>query len=158
MQNEIERNFLVTNDAWRENASAILFCQGYINPETGCLVRIRIEGEQGYLTIKGPKQGISRAEFEYEIPLKDAEILLQTMAHKPLIHKTRYKVKVAEHIWEIDEFLNENAGLIIAEVELQCEDEAFKKPLWLGKEVTHDARYRNAALAKKPFSQWKIKV
>ncbi len=154
MYTEIERKFLVTDESWKKEAVGIAYCQGYIYSTPQCLVRIRLEGNTAYLTIKGPKHGIARMEFEYTIPTKDAEELLQDMAFKPLIYKKRYKIPLDNHIWEIDVFEGDNTGLIVAEIELQTENATFTQPPWLGKEVTHDPRYRNAALARHPFSQW----
>ncbi len=154
MHTEIERKFLVTNDSWRTKSKPTEFWQGYIYSDSTCLVRVRIEGELAYLTIKGPKNGIARPEFEYAIPKIEAEELLQNLAHKPLIHKVRHTLHIGNHLWEIDEFCDENTGLIVAEIELNVENEFFTRPHWLGKEVTFDARYRNASLAKLPYSTW----
>ncbi len=154
MFTEIERKFLVNNDTWRNKAKSTEFWQGYIHSDANCLVRIRVEGEQAYLTIKGPKNGIARPEFEYAIPKIEAEDLLQNLAKKPLIHKIRHTLHVGEHLWEIDEFCGDNSGLILAEIELNKEHEYFEKPEWLGEEITFDARYRHASLAKYPFSTW----
>ncbi len=155
MHTEIERKFLVIGDAWREHAVSHKFCQGYIYSAHNCFVRVRTEDTAAFLTIKGPKDGIGRPEFEYPIPLHDAQELLENLAHPPLIYKIRHKVPSPPHVWEIDEFCGDNAGLIVAEIELHDTQETFEKPSWLGEEVTFDARYRNAALAKNPFSQWK---
>ncbi len=154
MFKEIERKFLVQSDAWRKDAQSYEFCQGYLYSSPLCLVRIRTEDDQAFLTIKGPKDGIGRLEFEYPIPLNDAHELLQNVAKQPLIYKIRHKVPFGGHIWEIDEFCGDNQGLIVAEIELESEDADFIKPDWLGEEVTYDARYRNAALAREPFSTW----
>ncbi len=154
MYTEIERKFLVNDDTWRQKAIATKFCQGYIYSAKHCFVRVRTEGHKAYLTLKGPKNGIARPEFEFEIPTSEARELLENMAYKPLIHKIRHTINIDQHLWEIDEFCNENTGLIVAEIELKSEGETFKKPSWLGKEVTFDARYRNASLAKFPYSQW----
>ncbi len=154
MHTEIERKFLVLDNSWRKLAKATEFWQGYIYSDSKCLVRIRMEGEQAFLTLKGPKQGIARAEFEYAIPSMDGIELLKQLAFKPLTHKIRHTLYVGEHLWEIDEFCDENAGLIVAEIELASETELFQKPTWLGKEVTFDARYRHASLAKFPYNMW----
>ncbi len=154
MFREIERKFLVIGDAWRKDAIVLELCQGYIYSSPLCLVRIRTENEQAFLTIKGPKDGIARTEFEYAIPLKDAKELLENVAKKPLIHKIRHKVLFENRVWEVDEFCGDNQGLIVAEIELKSEDEVLSKPAWLGEEVTHDARYRNAALAREPYTTW----
>ena len=154
MFKEIERKFLVHGEEWRPFATSSEFCQGYIYSSPKGLVRIRTESEKAFLTIKGPKMGISRTEYEYPIPLTDANELLETLANKPLIYKTRHKIPMGKYIWEIDEYRGDNTGLIVAEIELESEDDVFEKPNWIGKEITHDARYRNAALAKYPYSQW----
>ncbi len=154
MYTEIERKFLITNEDWRHEAESYLLHQGYVYSTTQCLVRVRTENDAAFLTIKGPKDGIRRVEFEYAIPFEDATELLADMVHKPTIHKMRHKVRVGEHIWEIDEFLQENSGLVVAEIELSREEESFQKPSWLGLEVTHDPRYRNNFLARQPYSQW----
>ncbi len=155
MAQEIERKFLVVNDRWRASAAGERYRQGYLaTARPGQSVRVRIVGERGYLTIKGPTQGLSRAEFEYAIPLRDAEEMLETLCDRPLIEKTRYRLPIGDVVWEIDEFIGENAGLIIAEVELTSEDQPFEKPDWLGAEVSGEARYYNANLVKNPYSQW----
>ncbi len=152
---EIERKFLVIGDQWRNLGTGKPYRQGYIrtqNPET--TVRVRIAGDQGYLTIKGKKQGISRTEFEYEIPLAEATIMLETLCDRPLIEKTRYRITIEELTWEIDEFFGENQGLIMAEVELQTEKQSFNIPQWIGDEVTDDLRYYNSSLVKNPYRNW----
>jgi len=151
---EIERKFLIKGDAWRSQSMGTYYRQGYMNPSGGRTVRVRIAGQRAYLTLKGPTQGLTRSEFEYEIPITDAEEILNTLCDRPLIEKIRYRLNYKGLIWEIDEFLGENQGLILAEVELTDEDQAFEAPDWLGKEVTHDLRYGNASLAKNPFSSW----
>ncbi len=113
-----------------------------------------MEEDQSFLTIKGPKDGIARPEFEYSIPTKDALDLLEQLAYKPLIHKIRHTLYNGEHLWEIDEFCDDNNGLIVAEIELTSKTEFFEKPIWIGKEVTFDAKYRNASLAKFPYTTW----
>ncbi len=154
MYTEIERKFLLLHDDWRHEATSCLLHQGYLYSTVQCLVRIRIADEDAFLTIKGPKDGIRRVEFEYPIPLKDAEELLKDMARKPTIKKRRHKVCVGDHIWEIDEFLDENVGLVLAEIELSHEDEVFQKPSWLGIEVSDDPRYRHNFLAQHPYTKW----
>ncbi len=154
MYQEIERKFLVLGEHWRTLGKAVHFCQGYIYSSPLSFVRIRTEDDRALLTIKGPKSGIGRPEFEYAIPLQDAEELLENLAYPPLIYKTRHFIPVGKHIWEVDEFGGDNAGLIVAEIELQSEDEEFEKPSWIGQEVTFDARYRNAALARHPYCHW----
>jgi adenylate cyclase len=162
MGQEIERKYLVKKDKWRSQkeymlATGIKYCQGYI-PTTGATtVRLRVIDNQGYLTIKSKTQGHTRSEFEYPVPLQDAEEMLQTLCHKPLIEKIRYKVNHGELTWEIDEFSGDNAGLIIAEVELSAEDQQIDLPEWIDREVT-DQKYFNSNLVKYPYSQWEKKV
>lgn len=150
---EIERKFLVSGDGWKERAEGIPFRQGYLQRRP-CTVRVRTEGKRGVLTIKGPSHGISRAEYEYEIPLADADAMLDTLVEGPLVHKVRYTVPYAGKTWVIDVFDGENAGLTVAEIELESEEETFALPPWIGQEVTHDRRYSNAQLAEHPFSTW----
>ncbi len=154
MATEIERKFLVNGDAWRSLAVGALYRQGYIatNPER--TVRVRVVENTGYLTIKGLSIGISRPEFEYTIPVEDAEQMLQDLCDRPLIEKTRSKIKVGDLLWEVDEFEGENKGLILAEVELTDENQTVELPNWIGKEVSGDPRYSNSYLAKHPFSHW----
>lgn len=149
---EIERKFLVVSDAWR-SAPAVYFCQGYLNRSKERTVRIRVAGEQGFLTIKGANKGASRAEFEYEVPLADAKHMLM-LCEGPLIEKYRRKISYQAMVWEIDEFLGENTGLVVAEIELESESQPFAKPDWLGEEVTQDARYYNSNLSIHPYSHW----
>lgn len=153
---EIERKFLVCGDEWRKDVGGTLLRQGYLNTGKGCIVRIRTAEDKAFLTIKGPTVGISRSEYEYEIPLNDANALLDSLAQQPIIEKVRYCLAREGHVWEVDEFLGDNAGLVLAEVELEDEAEHVDKPLWVGEEVTDDARYRNTALAKNPYSQWTV--
>ncbi len=155
MGKEIERKFLLKNDAWRELATGTHYVQGYLNSNPERAVRIRIIGEKGFLTIKGKSEGAMRTEFEYEIPHAEASQMLHELCEKPLIDKHRYKIKVDEYTWEVDEFHAENQGLILAEIELPAENIAFQKPQWIGQEVTHDTRYFNSNLIKNPFSAWK---
>ncbi len=154
MAHEIERKFLVTGDAWRARGSAERFRQGYLATAGPATVRVRVAGRRGWLTVKGPTSGATRSEFEYEIPLADAEALLETLCERPQIEKLRGRVPAGRHTWEVDEFLGENAGLVVAEIELGAEDEPFERPEWLGEEVTADPRYRNSSLARRPFRSW----
>ncbi|WP_394790578.1 CYTH domain-containing protein [Rhodoferax sp.] len=149
---EIERKFLVVGSDWRQGAGTV-FSQGYLNRDKARTVRVRVAGAQGFLTIKGANQGATRAEFEYEIPLSDAEQLL-ALCEGPIIQKVRRVLVHAGATWEVDEFDGLNAGLVVAEIELVSEDQAFERPAWLGREVTDDARYFNSNLAKTPFSAW----
>ncbi|MEM6517863.1 MAG: CYTH domain-containing protein [Cyanobacteria bacterium P01_D01_bin.71] len=155
MAQEIERKFLVTDVSWKQYARGTLYRQGYIPTQNNTTVRVRIIGDRGYLTIKGPTNGISREEFEYDIPLADAEIMLADLCQLPLIEKWRYRINVGSHLWEIDEFLGDNAGLVLAEVELSSETVTFDRPSWAGVEVSQDARYYNSNLAKTPYRTWK---
>ncbi len=149
---EIERKFLVVGQAWRQPAPQRL-TQGYLNRDPARTVRVRVAGDAGFLTIKGRNSGATRAEFEYPVPLADAQALL-ALCEAPLIDKWRHRVPMGSLVWEVDEFLGDNAGLVVAEVELQHEAQPFERPAWLGQEVTDDARYFNSALSKRPYSQW----
>lgn len=155
MATEIERKFLVSGDFSKEVYSSQRIVQGYICSQPGRTVRIRIRGEEGYLTIKGPsdEKGLSRYEFEQQISLTDAEQLL-CLCEPGAIDKIRHLVHVGKHVWEVDVFYGANEGLIVAEVELVSEDESFEKPAWLGEEVTGDRRYYNSMLTKNPYTQW----
>ncbi len=152
MGTEIERKFLVVGDDWRSLGTGSLYWQGYLVAAPGLTVRVRLAGEQGYLTIKGATTGITRAEFEYPIPAADARTLLETLCDRPLIQKTRYRIPWEGLVWEVDEFTGENQGLILAEVELASVDQAIALPPWIGAEVSHDPRYYNANLVKHPFT------
>ncbi|MEL6581018.1 MAG: CYTH domain-containing protein [Cyanobacteria bacterium J06621_12] len=162
MGTEIERKYLVKESAWRSQKELLQksnpdlgarYCQGYIPTENGTTVRLRIIGEQGYITIKSKVVGHTRAEFEYPIPASDAQEMLDNLCVKPLIDKYRYKVKIDDLTWEVDEFLGENAGLIIAEVELENEAQQVDLPDWIERQV-NDKRYFNSYLVKHPYSQW----
>lgn len=154
MGTEIERKFLVRGDAWRALATGVRYRQGYLNSAKERTVRIRTVGEKAFLTIKGISVGATRAEYEYPIPAADCNAMLDTLAERPLIEKTRYKIRHRGHTWEVDEFAGDNRGLIVAEIELQREDEPFDKPEWIGSEVTGDPRYFNSNLIKQPFAGW----
>ena len=154
MGQEIERKFLVRNDTWRRNATRTRYRQGFLSTELERTVRVRIAGDRGTLTIKGKTIGATRAEFEYDIPVADAAELLDTLCRRPLIEKVRYVLREGAHTWEIDVFEGDNTGLVVAEIELQAEDEAFERPDWLGEEVTDDPRYFNAHLVKSPYATW----
>ena len=150
---EIERKFLVNNDSWRDQVSARFACkQGYLVGDVKRTVRVRIMGEQGYLTVKGATEGCSRVEFEYEIDLSDASSML--LLCETVVEKTRYLIKYGGMTWELDVFEGENAGLIMAEIELESESQPIELPAWVGKEVTDDSRYYNTCLAKHPFREW----
>ncbi len=151
---EIERKFLVIGDEWRSLASGTEYRQGYITAGNGKTVRVRLVGEQGYLTIKGKSTGLSRLEFEYLIPKTDVEEMLDALCDRPPVCKTRYKIPIGDLVWEVDEFAGENEGLIIAEVELTHEQQEVARPKWVGDEVTFDRRYYNSYLAHYPFKSW----
>ena len=151
---EIERKFLVLGEAWRTLGMATLLRQGYLNADPARTVRVRIEGDTGLLTIKSKNVGASRGEWEYPIPLPDAEELLDTLCERPLVEKIRRRIEHAGFTWEVDEFLGENAGLVVAEIELPSEAAAFDRPDWIGQEVTGDKRYYNSSLIRFPFSRW----
>ncbi len=157
MAQEIERNFLVKKDRFKNEAvKATRIVQGYLSSAPERTVRVRIRGDKGFLTVKGigNETGASRFEWEIEIPKEDAEKLLR-ICEPGIIDKTRYLVKIGEHVFEVDEFYGENEGLVLAEVELKAENEAFEKPAWLGEEVTGDVRYYNSMLMKNPYRRWK---
>ncbi len=149
---EIERKFLV-KDGWQPSGESVRMKQGYL-PGTGpMLVRIRVEDQRAFLTLKGRTEGITRSEYEYEIPMQDAEELL-LRCQKNVVEKTRYFIPAGDYTWEVDVFAGANKGLTIAEIELSDEDEVFERPDWLGAEVSADGRYYNSRLAAHPFSEW----
>jgi CYTH domain-containing protein len=154
MAKEIERKFLVNQESWKPQDDGIHFKQGYLNTQKERVVRIRIEGNQAKLTIKGVTTGVTRSEFEYDIPLDDAVILLDNLCEQPLIDKHRYKEVHGGKTWEIDVFHGLNQGLVIAEIELNAEDEKFDLPAWAIKEVSSEARYYNSNLLQNPFATW----
>jgi adenylate cyclase len=128
--------------------------QGYMGSGSRCSVRARVAGDQAWLNLKAKRSGTTRLEYEYSIPVADANEMLNELCEGPLIEKYRHEVRIGEHVWEIDEFLGDNAGLIVAEIELADENEAFERPDWLGEEVTADERYYNFNLAKRPYTTW----
>jgi CYTH domain-containing protein len=152
MATEIERKFLVKGTPWRLGTGT-RYSQGYLSREKERTVRVRVVAGKSFLTIKGISRGAARAEFEYEIPLADAEQLLRLCAG-PIIEKNRYLIAHQGFTWEVDEFLGDNAGLVVAEIELQAEDQQFDRPPWLGVEVTHDQRYFNSSLVTHPYVEW----
>jgi CYTH domain-containing protein len=154
MAKEIERKFLVKGDAWRSLAEGTKYRQGYLNSTKERVVRVRTINDKGFLTIKGITVGATRSEFEYEIPLEDTDFMLDQLCEQYLIEKNRYKIKMGDLVWEVDEFFGRNDGLIVAEVELTSEDQEFEKPDWIGEEVTADPRYFNSNLVKDPFTEW----
>ncbi len=152
---EIERKFLVIDDNWRRSVrKSSRIRQGYLSQSGTASVRVRSDAQRGWINIKSVTPGVQRQEFEYEIPLTDARQLLDTLAGKPLIEKIRHFVEIGSHTFEIDEFEGENAGLIVAEIELNEAGEVFVRPAWLGAEVTEDARYYNINLAQKSYTTW----
>ncbi|HEY8499428.1 MAG TPA: CYTH domain-containing protein [Clostridia bacterium] len=154
MAKEIERKFLVKNMSFKENSTGVLYLQGYMSTDSKVAVRVRTVGSKAYLTIKGMRSGISRLEYEYEIPYEDANEIMHNLCKKPIIKKYRYKVCYKGYTWEIDEFLDENEGLIVAEIELQSEEEQFPKPDFIGEEITYDFRYLNSNLVNRPYKTW----
>lgn len=152
---EVERKFLVVGDLWRADVtSSTRIVQGYVARTESATVRVRVKGERGFLTIKGASVGISRSEFEYEVPMADALAMLDEMAQGPVIDKVRHLVPVGEHVWEVDVFSAANAPLVMAEVELSAADQDFVRPQWAGREVSDDPRYFNVNLAQTPYSTW----
>lgn len=154
MGTEIERKFLVLDDSWKAAAAGKPYRQGYLQTAADRNVRVRIIGDQGYLTVKGRAAGITRLEFEYEVPLADAAQMLDELCFKPLIEKTRFLVEHAGMTWEVDEFAGDNAGLTVAEVELDDERQEVELPPWVGREVSDDPRYLNSSLVAKPYTTW----
>lgn len=151
---EIERKFLVCADDWKGLANPVAMRQGYISSDPARIVRVRIEGEQACLTIKGKTQGISRAEWEYSIPVSEAEQMLTNLCDGQLIEKNRYRINYQGFVWEVDEFFGRNQGLVVAEIELSSEDQEFPRPSWIGEEVSEDFRYANASLLTHPYQAW----
>ena len=155
MAQEIERKFLLDNDAWRGQVdTAQRMLQGYLLRGGDTAIRVRIAGDQAWLNIKKSLDGVHRLEYEYEIPLADAQEMLDQLALRPVIDKTRHLVHIGPHTWEIDEFHGDNAGLVVAEIELEHADEAFERPDWLGEEVSTDRRYFNSSLSERPYNRW----
>ena len=154
MATEIERKFLVRDDSWRGLGKGSHYRQGYLSTEAGRTVRVRVADGRGYLTIKGKTVNATRAEYEYVIPLQDANEMLDELCARPLIEKTRYRIEHRGLVWEVDDFEGENAGLVIAEVELDSVEQAVALPAWVGEEVTAELRYYNANLIANPYSRW----
>ena len=155
MGKEIERKFLVKDKSYQTLGKGVLYYQGFLSTVKERVVRVRVMEDKAFLTIKGLSKGAKRTEFEYEIPAEDAKFMLDELCEKPIIIKYRYNIKFGEFLWEVDEFKGENDGLVVAEIELQHEDQKFDKPNWLGEEVTEDPKYYNANLIKHPFKSWK---
>lgn len=152
---EIERKFLLKDDSWQQQADqGTEYVQGYLIGAKKASVRVRIEGDKAFLNIKSATLGVRRMEYEYAIPLVDARELLSELCDKPLIEKTRYLINLHDVCWEIDVFKGDNAGLIVAEVELLSEQQDFHRPLWLGEEVSDDPRYYNVNLVTYPYCNW----
>ena len=151
---EIERKFRTKGVDFLANQEGERLTQGYLSHDPRATVRLRVQGDRAWLTIKGKTHGASRSEFEYPIPTADAHAMLEEMCPQGLIDKTRYRIPVGEHVWEVDEFHGDNQGLVVAEVELDSEDQPFERPPWLGEEVTDDPRYYNSALSRTPYGQW----
>lgn len=154
MGTEIERKFLVRDNTFRSLAQGTRYRQGYLSSTKERVVRVRTIDDKGFLTIKGITTGATRAEYEYEIPVKEAEAMLDGLCEKPLIEKDRYKIAHKGLIWEVDEFFGENQGLILAEVELESEDQPYDKPEWITDEVTGDPKYFNSNLIQNPYKNW----
>ena len=151
---EIERKFLLQGEGWRGLGQSTLLRQGYLNSHKERTVRVRIAGDAAFLTIKSANVGARRGEWEYPIPVAEAAELLDGLCEQPLIEKYRHRITLGGHVWEVDEFLGANAGLVVAEIELASEDEVFDKPDWIGAEVTGDVRYLNSNLIKQPYTTW----
>ncbi|WP_455235009.1 CYTH domain-containing protein [Thiogranum longum] len=153
---EIERKFLVRDDSWREHAdSGAYYSQAYLTSDPANCIRVRIAADQAWLNIKSARSPLRRLEFEYEIPLEDARELMHEVCSGATVEKRRYHVTHAGHLWEVDVFEGANAGLVLAEIEIQDENESFELPPWLGIEVSDDPRYYNMHLAEEPYSQWR---
>jgi len=150
----LERKFLVKDDSFKQEGHSVYIHQGFISTQKERVVRVRIAGKKAYLTVKGISKGAERAEFEYRIPMRDAKYMLGHLCSGPGIEKNRYYINKEGFIWEVDEFLGDNAGLVIAEIELDSEDQEYPVPDWLGEEVTGDPRYYNSNLVEKPFRSW----
>ncbi len=155
MGREVERKFLVTGEGWRAHARpGVRMRQGYLASDPACSVRVRIEGDRARLNIKSATLGVERLEYEYDIPVRDAEEMLAHLCTTPPVEKVRYRVPWGGHEWEVDVFEGANAGLVLAEIELARPDEPFERPPWVGEEVSHDPRYCNVTLARHPYREW----
>lgn len=150
---EIERRFIVVGDDWRGLAPGVQYRQGYLSVEKERTVRVRVVGDQAWLTLKSNISNVSRHEFEYPVPLADAQTIMGAMCPM-VVDKLRHRIEHGGFIWEVDEFFGDNAGLVLAEIELPDESTPFDKPAWIGEEVTEDGRYTNAYLSKTPYSSW----
>lgn len=154
MAREVERKFLVRSDEWRALGEPVLLRQGYLASEQERIVRVRLAGDRAWLTIKGLTHGIERTEYEYAIPARDAAEMLEHLCRRPILEKRRTRIPQGELVWEVDEFLGENAGLVVAEVELTSPAQALELPAWVGPEVSGDPRYYNSNLLAHPYAQW----
>ena len=155
MAAEIERKFLVKDASWRDQVERTqVIRQGYFGGTEKASLRVRLSDDQAWLNIKSATLGISRQEYEYPVPAADAREMLDNLCETPLIEKTRHYLHHGGHLWEIDEFFGDNAGLVVAELELESVDEAFQSPAWLGEEVSDDPRYYNVCLVKHPYREW----
>lgn len=154
MAKEIERKFLVKGKGWKAGATGTVYRQGYLSSVKERVVRVRTIENKGFLTVKGLTKGLSRSEFEYEISVEDANVMLDNICEKPLIEKKRYKIPVEGLVFEVDEFFGENAGLVVAEVELEDEKQKVDLPEWIGAEVSGDPRYFNSNLIRHPYTKW----
>jgi adenylate cyclase len=155
MPKEIERKFLVKKEEWRGLGETVFFRQGYLSTHPARTVRVRQAGDRAWITVKGISDGSERSEYEYEIPASEAAEMLDTLCIPPLLEKRRTRIPVGDLVWEVDEFAGENAGLIVAEVELQSGDQQITPPSWVGREVTGDVRFYNSNLSQNPFSRWR---
>lgn len=154
MGREVERKFVVVGDDWKTAAPGLAIRQGYLSTDPHRTVRVRTEGARGVLTVKGLTRGITRSEFEYDIPLADATQLLDRLCLRPLIEKTRHHLHFGGSAWTVDEFHGDNEGLVVAEIELTAASDSFERPSWLGAEVSHDPKYFNANLVASPYRSW----
>ena len=156
MAQEIERKFLVNGHTWRKLAKGTVYRQGYLSTVKERTVRVRTVGDKGYLTVKGLTVGAKRGEYEYEIPVADADAMLDELCEQPLVEKTRHNIPFDGLIWEVDEFAGDNQGLVVAEVELSDEDQEIRLPGWIGEEVTDNPRYFNSNLVANPYKNWQL--
>ena len=156
MAKEIERKFLVTSTEWKSSSEKKLYRQGYLAINKAGVVRVRTVSDKGFITIKSQRNNLTRDEFEYEIPFEDAEYMLENLCLKPLVEKYRAKISYNGMIWEVDDFIGENEGLVVAEIELEYENKKIDLPSWIGAEVTNDPKYYNSNLINMPYSKWKV--
>lgn len=157
MGKEIERKYKVKDDSYKKLSVGKLYRQGFLSTNPQRVVRVRVADNKGFLTVKSANIGAERSEFEYIIPLDEANEMLDKLCEKPIIEKYRYTIQFEDFTWVVDEFLGENEGLVLAEIELQYNSQAFKVPDWIGEEVTDDMRYYNSNLVKEPYSGWKTR-